>query len=135
MKRRAPEEFIERAFHAAGIKLIGPRQSTGAEALLGAMKGISWESPRGPISIDPETQGPGRNRETVSATGLGLGPDRAQQEGGEGVGAAVARGSTWDFSNARTGSARRCCLSAPPTGAAMAAIFWPISFSIAATAL
>ena len=58
MKRRAPEQFIERAFHAAGLKLIGPRQSTDAEALLGAMKGISWESPRGPISIDPETQGP-----------------------------------------------------------------------------
>ena len=27
-----------------------------AETLLGAMKGMSWESPRGPISIDPQTR-------------------------------------------------------------------------------
>jgi branched-chain amino acid transport system substrate-binding protein len=29
---------------------------TDAEALVGAAKGMSWESPRGPISIDPETR-------------------------------------------------------------------------------
>ena len=29
---------------------------TDPEALLGAMKGMSWESPRGPISIDPATR-------------------------------------------------------------------------------
>src|SRR5882757_9553431 len=29
---------------------------TDAEALVGAMKGMKWESPRGPISIDPETR-------------------------------------------------------------------------------
>ena len=26
------------------------------DALIGAMKGMAWESPRGPISIDPETR-------------------------------------------------------------------------------
>ena len=29
--------------------------SDGAE-LIGAMKGMAWESPRGPISIDPQTR-------------------------------------------------------------------------------
>jgi branched-chain amino acid transport system substrate-binding protein len=29
---------------------------TDAESLIGAMKGMKWESPRGPISIDPETR-------------------------------------------------------------------------------
>ena len=29
---------------------------TDGDALVGAMKGMSWESPRGPISIDPETR-------------------------------------------------------------------------------
>jgi branched-chain amino acid transport system substrate-binding protein len=29
---------------------------TDPETLLGAMKGMSWESPRGPISIDPATR-------------------------------------------------------------------------------
>ena len=27
-----------------------------AEALIAAAKGMSWESPRGPVSIDPETR-------------------------------------------------------------------------------
>jgi branched-chain amino acid transport system substrate-binding protein len=26
------------------------------DALVGAMKGMAWESPRGPISIDPQTR-------------------------------------------------------------------------------
>jgi branched-chain amino acid transport system substrate-binding protein len=30
--------------------------NTEAEALIGAAKGMAWESPRGPISIDPETR-------------------------------------------------------------------------------
>ena len=30
--------------------------STDGDALIGAMKGMKWESPRGPISIDPETR-------------------------------------------------------------------------------
>ena len=30
--------------------------STEAGALVDAMKGMTWESPRGPISIDPETR-------------------------------------------------------------------------------
>jgi branched-chain amino acid transport system substrate-binding protein len=29
---------------------------TDGEALVNAMKGMKWESPRGPISIDPETR-------------------------------------------------------------------------------
>jgi branched-chain amino acid transport system substrate-binding protein len=29
---------------------------TDPDALIGAMKGMSWESPRGPISIDPRTR-------------------------------------------------------------------------------
>src|SRR5262249_41388048 len=29
---------------------------TGGDALIGAMNGMKWESPRGPISIDPETR-------------------------------------------------------------------------------
>jgi branched-chain amino acid transport system substrate-binding protein len=29
---------------------------TDGDALVGAMKGMQWESPRGPISIDPETR-------------------------------------------------------------------------------
>jgi branched-chain amino acid transport system substrate-binding protein len=29
--------------------------ATGADALLAAMKGAAWESPRGPMSIDPAT--------------------------------------------------------------------------------
>ena len=29
---------------------------TDADSLLAAAKGMSWESPRGPISIDPETR-------------------------------------------------------------------------------
>jgi branched-chain amino acid transport system substrate-binding protein len=30
--------------------------ATDGEKLLAAMKGMAWESPRGPISIDPETR-------------------------------------------------------------------------------
>jgi branched-chain amino acid transport system substrate-binding protein len=30
--------------------------STDGDALIGAMKGMAWESPRGPISIDPDTR-------------------------------------------------------------------------------
>jgi branched-chain amino acid transport system substrate-binding protein len=29
---------------------------TDGEALVAAMKGMAWESPRGPISIDPDTR-------------------------------------------------------------------------------
>jgi branched-chain amino acid transport system substrate-binding protein len=29
---------------------------TDGEALIAAAKGLSWESPRGPVSIDPETR-------------------------------------------------------------------------------
>jgi branched-chain amino acid transport system substrate-binding protein len=30
--------------------------STDADTVVGAMKGMKWESPRGPISIDPRTR-------------------------------------------------------------------------------
>ena len=30
--------------------------NTDGDALIAAMKGMAWESPRGPISIDPETR-------------------------------------------------------------------------------
>jgi branched-chain amino acid transport system substrate-binding protein len=30
--------------------------NTNGDALIAAMKGLAWESPRGPISIDPETR-------------------------------------------------------------------------------
>jgi branched-chain amino acid transport system substrate-binding protein len=30
--------------------------AAGGDALIAAMKGMAWESPRGPISIDPETR-------------------------------------------------------------------------------
>ena len=44
-----------------GIHLIYEAlKKTGGKAdgdtLVGAMKGMAWESPRGPISIDPETR-------------------------------------------------------------------------------
>ena len=38
----------------AALKKTGGK--TDGDALIGAMKGMKWESPRGPISIDPETR-------------------------------------------------------------------------------
>jgi branched-chain amino acid transport system substrate-binding protein len=38
----------------AALKKTGGK--TDAEALIGAAKGMAWESPRGPLSIDPETR-------------------------------------------------------------------------------
>ena len=35
---------------------MGSRAPSDGEKLIGAMKGMQWESPRGPISIDPETR-------------------------------------------------------------------------------
>jgi len=37
-----------------GLKKTGGK--TDGDALIGAIKGMSWESPRGPMSIDPETR-------------------------------------------------------------------------------
>jgi len=36
--------------------LAATKGSTDGEALVAAMKGMAWESPRGPISIDPQTR-------------------------------------------------------------------------------
>ena len=35
---------------------------TDGDALIAAMKGMAWESPRGPISIDPQTRDIIQNR-------------------------------------------------------------------------
>ena len=42
--------------HVLAEALRRTRGSTDGEALVGAMKGLSWESPRGPATIDPETR-------------------------------------------------------------------------------
>ena len=33
-----------------------PRATPSGDALIAAMKGMSWMSPRGPVSIDPDTR-------------------------------------------------------------------------------
>jgi branched-chain amino acid transport system substrate-binding protein len=42
--------------HAIYAALAKTGGKTDADAIVGAMKGMSWESPRGPISIDPRTR-------------------------------------------------------------------------------
>ncbi|TKT74712.1 ABC transporter substrate-binding protein [Aquamicrobium sp. LC103] len=42
--------------HLIYAAIEATKGDTGGEALLEAMKGLSWTSPRGPISIDPETR-------------------------------------------------------------------------------
>ena len=42
--------------HLIYKSLEATKGATGGEALLAAMKGMSWESPRGPVSIDPQTR-------------------------------------------------------------------------------
>jgi branched-chain amino acid transport system substrate-binding protein len=42
--------------HLAYEALKKTNGATGGEQLVNAMKGMAWESPRGPISIDPETR-------------------------------------------------------------------------------
>jgi branched-chain amino acid transport system substrate-binding protein len=42
--------------HAIYEALKKTKGDTDGEKLIGAMKGMAWESPRGPISIDPETR-------------------------------------------------------------------------------
>jgi branched-chain amino acid transport system substrate-binding protein len=41
--------LIYEALKKTGGKIDG-------DSLIGAVKGLSWESPRGPVSIDPETR-------------------------------------------------------------------------------
>jgi branched-chain amino acid transport system substrate-binding protein len=43
-------------FHMLYEALKKTGGKTDGDALIGAMKGMAWESPRGPISIDPETR-------------------------------------------------------------------------------
>ena len=42
--------------HAIYEALKKTKGDTDGEKLIGAVKGMAWESPRGPISIDPETR-------------------------------------------------------------------------------
>src|SRR6185436_9453674 len=42
--------------HAIYESLKKTNGDTDGEKLIGAVKGMAWESPRGPISIDPETR-------------------------------------------------------------------------------
>jgi branched-chain amino acid transport system substrate-binding protein len=42
--------------HAIYESLKKTSGNTDGEKLIGAVKGMAWESPRGPISIDPETR-------------------------------------------------------------------------------
>jgi branched-chain amino acid transport system substrate-binding protein len=56
---RNPDQFAVSAYD--GIHLIyealkKTNGNTDGDALINAMKGMAWESPRGPISIDPETR-------------------------------------------------------------------------------
>ena len=56
---RNPDQFAVSAYD--GIHLIyealkKTNGNTDGDALVNAMKGMAWESPRGPISIDPETR-------------------------------------------------------------------------------
>jgi branched-chain amino acid transport system substrate-binding protein len=56
---RNPDQFAVSAYD--GIHLIyealkKTNGKTDGDALINAMKGMAWESPRGPVSIDPETR-------------------------------------------------------------------------------
>jgi branched-chain amino acid transport system substrate-binding protein len=56
---RNPDFFSVGAYdgmHAIDIALKKSGGKTDGESLINAVKGASWESPRGPISIDPETR-------------------------------------------------------------------------------
>ena len=54
-----PELHLARRLRRHAPDLRGAQEDRGktdGEALINAMKGMKWESPRGPISIDPETR-------------------------------------------------------------------------------
>ncbi len=57
--KRNPDFFSVGGYdgmHLIYAALQKTKGKTDAEALIGAAKGMKWESPRGPISIDPETR-------------------------------------------------------------------------------
>ena len=59
MFNRIPDIYSVGAYdgmHVIYAALEKTKGNTDAEALVGAAKGMAWESPRGPISIDPETR-------------------------------------------------------------------------------
>ena len=56
---RNPDMFSAGAFdgmHVIYEALKKTGGKTDGESLIGAAKGLAWESPRGPMSIDPETR-------------------------------------------------------------------------------
>ncbi len=57
--KRDPDFFAVGAYdgmHAIDLALQKDAGKTSGEALVAAAEGLKWESPRGPISIDPETR-------------------------------------------------------------------------------
>jgi branched-chain amino acid transport system substrate-binding protein len=57
--KRNPDMFSVGGYdgmHAIYEALKKTKGNTDAEAMINAVKGMSWESPRGPMSIDPETR-------------------------------------------------------------------------------
>jgi branched-chain amino acid transport system substrate-binding protein len=56
---RHPDQFSVSAYdgmHVIYEALKKTKGNTDGAALVEAMKGLAWESPRGPVSIDPETR-------------------------------------------------------------------------------
>jgi branched-chain amino acid transport system substrate-binding protein len=56
---RNPDQFAVGGYdgiHVIYEALKKTNGNTDGDALINAMKGMAWESPRGPISIDPETR-------------------------------------------------------------------------------
>jgi len=56
---RNPDFLLDRGWDGMNAIYAALKKTNGnadAEALIGAVKGMAWESPRGPISIDPETR-------------------------------------------------------------------------------
>ena len=86
---------------------------TDGDALIAAMKGMKWESPRGPISIDPETRDIMQNiyiRKVEKVDGELYNVEFADLRGGEGS----RQDARSDARNASSGCAALCaCPSSP----------------------
>jgi branched-chain amino acid transport system substrate-binding protein len=57
--RRNPDAFALGAYDGMHLIYEALKKTTGdadADALIAAAKGMSWESPRGPVTIDPQTR-------------------------------------------------------------------------------
>jgi branched-chain amino acid transport system substrate-binding protein len=56
---RNPDQFAVSAYDGMNLIYEALKKTNGntdGDALINAMKGLSWESPRGPVSIDPQTR-------------------------------------------------------------------------------